>query len=67
MIITPHKENLVKFNCDGSTGRIYVSHLPGHLELYMIHALQRLAAAVVKGVAGTWILRSRLVGCDLRT
>jgi hypothetical protein len=36
MIITPHNEDLAKFNRDGSTGQIYVSHLPGHSELYMI-------------------------------
>jgi hypothetical protein len=36
MIITPHNEDLAKFNRDGSTGQIYVSHLPGHAELYMI-------------------------------
>jgi hypothetical protein len=36
MIITPHNEDLEKFNRDGSTGQIYVSHLPGHAELYMI-------------------------------
>ena len=36
MIITPHNEDLAKFNRDGSTGQIYVSHLPGHSELYLI-------------------------------
>ena len=36
MIITPHNEDLAKFNRDGSTGQIYISHLPGHSELYMI-------------------------------
>ena len=36
MIITPHNEDLAKFNRDGSKGQIYVSHLPGHSELYMI-------------------------------
>jgi hypothetical protein len=36
MIITPNNEDLEKFNRDGSTGQIYVSHLPGHAELYMI-------------------------------
>jgi hypothetical protein len=36
MIITPHNEDLAKFNRDGSTGQIYVSHLPGHAELYLI-------------------------------
>ena len=36
MIITPHNEDLAKFNRDGSTGQVYVSHLPGHSELYMI-------------------------------
>jgi hypothetical protein len=36
MIITPHNEDLEKFNRDGSTGQIYVSHLPGHSELYLI-------------------------------
>jgi len=29
-------EDLAKFNRDGSTGQIYVSHLPGHSELYLI-------------------------------
>ena len=36
MIITPHNEDLAKFNRDGSTGQIYISHLPGHSELYLI-------------------------------
>ena len=36
MIITPHSQDLAKFNRDGSTGQIYVSHLPGHSEFYMI-------------------------------
>ena len=36
MIITPHNEDLSKFNRDGSTGQIYISHLPGHSELYLI-------------------------------
>jgi hypothetical protein len=36
MIITPHNEDLAKFNRDGSTGQIYVSHLPGRSELYLI-------------------------------
>jgi hypothetical protein len=36
MIITPHNEDLAKFNRDGSMGQIYISHLPGHSELYMI-------------------------------
>jgi hypothetical protein len=36
MIITPHNEDLAKFNRDGSTGQVYISHLPGHSELYMI-------------------------------
>jgi hypothetical protein len=36
MIITPHNEDLEKFNRDGSTGQIYVSHLPGRSELYLI-------------------------------
>ena len=36
MIITPHNEDLAKFSRDGSTGQIYVSHLPGRSELYLI-------------------------------
>jgi hypothetical protein len=36
MIITPHNEDLARFNRDGSTGQIYISHLPGHSELYLI-------------------------------
>jgi hypothetical protein len=36
MIITPHTEDLAKFNRDGSTGQIYISHLPGHSESYLI-------------------------------
>ena len=36
MIITPHNEDLAKFNRDGSTGQIYISHLPGHSERYLI-------------------------------
>jgi hypothetical protein len=36
MIITPHNEDLAKFNRDGSTGQIYISHLPGRSELYLI-------------------------------
>src|ERR1700735_43169 len=36
MIISPHNEDLAKFNRDGSKGQIYVSHLPGHSELYLI-------------------------------
>jgi hypothetical protein len=36
MIITLHNENLAKFNRDGSTGQIYISHLPGHSEFYLI-------------------------------
>jgi hypothetical protein len=36
MIISPHNEDLAKFNRDGSTGQIYISHLPGHSELYLI-------------------------------
>jgi hypothetical protein len=36
MIITPHNEDLAKFNRDGSTGQIYISHLPGHSEFYLI-------------------------------
>jgi len=36
MIITPHNEDLASFDHDGSTGQIYVSHLPGHSELYLI-------------------------------
>jgi hypothetical protein len=35
-IITPHNEDLAKFNRDGSTGQIYISHLPGHSELHLI-------------------------------
>ena len=36
MIITPHNEDLAKFSRDGSTEQIYVSHLPGRSELYLI-------------------------------
>ena len=36
MIITPRNEDLAKFNRYGSTGEIYISHLPGHSELYLI-------------------------------
>jgi hypothetical protein len=36
MIITPHNEDLEKFNRDGSTGQVYVSHLAGHSDLYLI-------------------------------
>jgi hypothetical protein len=36
MIITPHNEDLAKLNRDGSSGQIYVSHLPDHSELYLI-------------------------------
>jgi hypothetical protein len=48
MIITPHNEDLAKFNHDGSAGQIYVSHLPGHSELYMIMPFQKLASTVVR-------------------
>jgi hypothetical protein len=43
MIITPHNDDLAKFNRDGSTGQIYVSHLPGHSELYLIMPFQDFA------------------------
>jgi len=43
MIITPHNEDLAKLNRDGSTGQIYVSHLPGRSELYLIMPFQDLA------------------------
>jgi hypothetical protein len=36
MIITPHNEDLAKYNRDGSTGQPYVAHLPGHNELYLV-------------------------------
>lgn len=36
MIVTPHNEDLEKMNRDGSKGQIYVSHLPGRPELYLI-------------------------------
>ena len=36
MIITPHNEDLASFNRDGSNGQIYVSHLPGHSELFLV-------------------------------
>src|ERR1700685_2212295 len=35
MVITPHNADLAKFSRDGSTGQIYVSHLPGRSELYL--------------------------------
>ena len=35
-LLRMHNEDLAKFNRDGSTGQTYVSHLPGHSELYMI-------------------------------
>jgi hypothetical protein len=43
MIITPHNEDLAKLNRDGSTGQIYVSHLPGRSELYLIMPFQDFA------------------------
>jgi hypothetical protein len=43
MIITPHNEDLAKLNRDGSTGQVYVSHLPGRSELYLIMPFQDLA------------------------
>jgi hypothetical protein len=36
MNITPHNEDFAKFTRDGSMGQIYVSHLPGRSELYLI-------------------------------
>jgi hypothetical protein len=36
MIITPHNEDLAKYNRDGSTGQPYVAHLPSHNELYLV-------------------------------
>lgn len=36
MIITPHNEDLEPLNRDGSTGQIYVSHLPGRSELFLV-------------------------------
>ena len=36
MIVTPHNEDLEKMNRDGSKGQVYVSHLPGRPELYLI-------------------------------
>lgn len=36
MIITPHNEDLEAFNRDGSNGQIYVSHLPGRSELFLV-------------------------------
>jgi hypothetical protein len=42
MIITPHNEDLANLNRDGSTGQIYVSHLPGRSELYLIMPFQDL-------------------------
>jgi hypothetical protein len=35
-LLNMYNEDLAKFNRDGSTGQTYVSHLPGHSELYMI-------------------------------
>ena len=42
MIITPHQEDLASFSRDGSDGRPYVAHLPGHSELYLVMPYQDL-------------------------
>ena len=43
MIITPHNEDLEPFTRDGSNGQIYVSHLPGRSELYLVMPYKDLA------------------------
>lgn len=42
MIITPHNEDLEAFSRDGSDGQIYVAHLPGRSELYLVMPYQEL-------------------------
>ena len=42
MIITPHNEDLAKFSTDGSTGQPYVTHMPGHTDLYLTMPYQDL-------------------------
>ena len=41
MIVSPHQEDFLGFNRDGSNGMPYVTHLQGRTELFLVMPLRQ--------------------------
>ena len=41
MVVSPHQDDFQGLNRDGSNGKPYVAHLPGHTELYLVMPIRQ--------------------------
>ena len=41
MVVSPHEDELQRFNRDGSNGMPYVTHLPNRIELFLVMPIRQ--------------------------